>query len=68
MGRAAPVTVVETPAFLSAARRLMNDAERALLVDYLAWNPTAGDLIPGQAVCASCDGRWRGEASVVVRG
>ena len=25
----------------------MNDGERMLLVDYLACNPTAGDLIPG---------------------
>ena len=25
----------------------MNDKERALLVEYLAYNPTAGDLIPG---------------------
>ena len=25
----------------------MNDEERALLVDYLAYNPSAGDLIPG---------------------
>jgi hypothetical protein len=32
---------------LSATRKLMNDKERALLVEYLAYNPTAGDLIPG---------------------
>jgi hypothetical protein len=25
----------------------MSDEERALLVDYLAYNPTTGDLIPG---------------------
>ena len=25
----------------------MTDEERALLVDYLAYNPTSGDLIPG---------------------
>jgi hypothetical protein len=25
----------------------MSDEERALLVDYLAYNPTAGDLVPG---------------------
>lgn len=43
----APVTVIETPEFLVAARRLMSDAERQLLVDYLAYNPIAGDLIPG---------------------
>ena len=42
-----PVTVVETPEFLSATRKLLDDADRALLVDHLAWNPAAGDLIPG---------------------
>jgi len=47
MTRAIPISVVETPEFLSAARKLMNDEEPALLVDYLAYNPTAGDLIPG---------------------
>jgi hypothetical protein len=33
--------------FLAATRKLMDDAERAELVDYLAYNPTAGDVIPG---------------------
>jgi hypothetical protein len=47
MARTAPMSVVETPEFLSATRRLMSDEERMLLVDYLAYNPTAGDLIPG---------------------
>jgi len=47
MTRSVPISVVETPEFLSAARKLMSDEERALLVDYLAYNPTAGALIPG---------------------
>src|SRR6266851_454469 len=47
MARPVPVSVVEMPEFLSATRKLMSDEERALLVDYLAYNPTAGDLIPG---------------------
>ena len=47
MIRTVPVTVVETPEFLSTTRKLMDDAERALLVDYLASNPMAGDRIPG---------------------
>jgi len=47
MARTAPISVVETPEFLSATRRLMSDEERMLVVDYLAYNPTAGDLIPG---------------------
>ena len=47
MARTVPMTVVETPEFLSATRKLMTDDQRALLVDYLAYNPTSGDLIPG---------------------
>lgn len=47
MVRAVPISVVETPEFLSVTRKLMTDEERTLLVDYLAYNPTAGDLIPG---------------------
>jgi hypothetical protein len=43
----APVTVVETPEFLAVSRKLMDETDRAELVDYLAHNPTAGDLIPG---------------------
>ena len=43
----APVSVVETPTFVSTTKKLMNDQERALLVDYLANNPTSGDVIPG---------------------
>lgn len=42
-----PVTVIETPEFLAATRKLMDVEERALLVDHLALNPMAGDLIPG---------------------
>lgn len=44
---APPVGVVETPEFLVAARRLMDDDARTALVDYLARHPLAGDLIPG---------------------
>ena len=47
MAPARPITVVETPEFLSATRKLLSEEERALLVDYLAYNPTAGDLISG---------------------
>jgi hypothetical protein len=42
-----PVTVVETPEFIKAIRGLLDDVERASLVEYLATNPVAGDLIPG---------------------
>ena len=47
MVKDAPVSVVETPEFLSATGRIMDDEERAVLIDYLAYNPGAGDLIPG---------------------
>jgi len=44
---AAPVTVVEMPGFLAACRKHLDDNERDELVDYLACNPEAGDLIQG---------------------
>ena len=47
MSRLVPVSVVETPEFLAATRRIIDDEERGLLVDYLARNPSAGDFIPG---------------------
>jgi len=47
MSRLALLTVVETPEFLSTADKLMDDHERAMLVDYLARNATSGVLIPG---------------------
>lgn len=47
MWEAAQVTVVETPEFLAATRKLMSDDERALLVDYLSLHPVEGDLIKG---------------------
>ena len=47
MSKPAPVSVIETPEFLAATRRMMTDEERGLLVDYLAYNPAAGELIPG---------------------
>ncbi len=40
MAGTVPITVIETPEFLAAAtRKLISDEERALLVDYLAYNP-----------------------------
>src|SRR5271165_4286712 len=47
MPRPAPVSVVETPEFIRAVEKLLSDRERSDLVDFLAWNPTAGDLVPG---------------------
>ena len=39
-------TVVETPTFIHRAERLLSDDEHAELIDFLAFNPLAGDLIP----------------------
>ena len=65
-----PITVIETPEFLSAVRKLISDQQRALLVDYLAYHPAAGDLIPGtggvRKLRWSLEGRGkRGGARVV---
>jgi hypothetical protein len=59
MSGAAAITVVETPEFLSATRKLLTEEERTVLVDYLAHNP-------GLAACASCDGNWKGAVSAAV--
>ena len=40
------MTVVETGRFLKDADRLMPEAERAELVEFIAANPESGDLIP----------------------
>ena len=40
-------TVVETPEFSANARRVLTDTERKELIDFLAANPSAGDLVPG---------------------
>ncbi|MGH6974879.1 MAG: type II toxin-antitoxin system RelE/ParE family toxin [Stellaceae bacterium] len=39
--------MVETPEFLRNAKKLLTDAKRGALIDWLAANPTAGDLMPG---------------------
>src|SRR3990172_4547877 len=70
MAGTVPNTVIETPEFLSATRKLISEEKRALLVDYLAYHPTAGDLIPGtggvRKLRWSLEGRGkRGGARVV---
>jgi hypothetical protein len=40
-------TVVETPEFVTGARRVLTDTERAVLIDFLAATPSAGELMPG---------------------
>lgn len=45
-------TVVETPEYLSAAKKAgMTDSEREGAVTYLAFNPEAGDVMPGTGGC-----------------
>lgn len=39
--------MAETQAFARAAARIWNEAELADLVDFVAHNPEAGDVIPG---------------------
>lgn len=39
-------TIVETKAFAADAKRLLAELERQALVDWLAANPQAGDIIP----------------------
>jgi len=40
-------TVVETPEFLRRVQGLLTAAERTALIDHLAANPDAGDVMPG---------------------
>ena len=42
-----PITVVETSMFLRQAGKIWSDEERGALVDFMARNREAGDLIPG---------------------
>lgn len=41
------ITVVETGVFLRQADRICSAEERDALVDYVACNPEAGDIVPG---------------------
>lgn len=41
------LTVAETQTFVRMAERIWSDTERAELVDFVAHNPEAGDVIPG---------------------
>ena len=42
-----PVTVVETDEFLALTRKMLDDEERESLIEFLAYYPTAGDVISG---------------------
>lgn len=41
------LTVVETPAFLRSAQAVWNADECQAFIDWIAVNPTSGDVIPG---------------------
>lgn len=40
-------TVIETPVFQRMAEDVLSDAERSLLIAWIAGNPLAGDVMPG---------------------
>jgi hypothetical protein len=40
-------SIVETPEFIAGARRVLTSVETAELIDFLAANPSAGDLMEG---------------------
>ena len=42
-----PITVVETQLFARAAEKIWSEPELAELIDHVAHNPEAGDVIPG---------------------
>jgi hypothetical protein len=52
-----PITVVETPEFISRARKLLTEENREELIGHLAHNPTAGDIVPGTGGIRKI--RWR---------
>ena len=40
-------TIVEAPEFVAGARRVLTKAERVALINFVAENPTAGDMMQG---------------------
>lgn len=40
-------TVIETPTFQRQAEKIWSQAERHEFIDWIASNPTAGDVVPG---------------------
>lgn len=51
------------PAFLAATKKLMDDAERAELVEYLAYNPPQAMWFPAPVVSEKSAGDWKVEAN-----
>ena len=42
-----PITVVETPSFLRDVKKILTEEDRGDLIAFLAYNPTAGDILRG---------------------
>jgi hypothetical protein len=53
----APITVVETAVFQRTAQRIMREPEVGGLIDFVARNPLAGDVIEGAGGLRKL--RWR---------
>ena len=68
MTRAIPISVVETPEFLSATRKLMNDEERALLVIISPTIQRPATSSPERLACGSFGGDWKAGASAAAHG
>jgi hypothetical protein len=67
MSRTAPITVVETPEFLSATVKAP-DGRGKVGADRLSGpHPMPATWFRGRAVYANCGGDWKGVESVVVR-
>lgn len=49
-------TVVETPIFVKYAADVWTSDERSEFIDWIAANPSAGDVIPGSGGCRKV--RW----------
>lgn len=49
-------TVVETPIFVKYAADVWTSHERSEFIDWIAANPSAGDVIPGSGGCRKV--RW----------
>jgi RelE toxin of RelE / RelB toxin-antitoxin system len=64
------LTVVELPLFTRQSEDIFTDVEKQELIAFLAWNPLAGDVIPGTGgvrkvrIAASGRGK-RGGARVI---
>jgi hypothetical protein len=56
-----PITVVELPTFLRVAAGIWDEVERREMVDFVARNPEAGDLISGTGGVRKL--RWQRQGS-----